>query len=641
MGATYDLVGIDLHESFVPNDLGKLAGTVRGGGLLILLTPALEVWAHSINYFHESILTPPYSKEDIKHNFIPWVINKLMESPGVAIYCNGKWIKKCNARCAEAHDGLIPFMDNLVFMTHDQERVFRRIVEIKSRMAIVLTADRGRGKSSVLGMAVGHMLYNKRCRNVCVTAPKKENLGEFFRFLRSTLEALGAKKLESRVKYLDPVSVPSTRCDLLVVDEAAGIPVPLLLKYVGHRRVIYSTTTHGYEGTGRAFTVRFLGALKRQKIHVRMLEMHEPIRYAAGDPVEHWLFSTLLLDSEPATIEGVDVSKLKYKRYKIEELLKNEQKLREYYGIFVLAHYRNNPNDFGILCDAPNHEIRVLEYKGHIVCSVQLAREGALGEFAEDMYYGYIPPGNIVPDVIIKHYRNREFAKKQGYRIVRIATHPDFMNMGIGTRMLEYIKNEEADWVGSSFGATPQLLRFWTRGGFLPVHISPRMNEKTGEYSVVVLRTPDSYAEELSRKFAERFVLLLGDLHREMDVHMARAILAAIPGSGKINLSDEDWKRIIAYAWGPANYEVTADVLWKLAKQYFMAKKKPRLSAEQERILIAKVLQHRTWHEAGRAVGRGDMYVVIELRETVRKFIGGEYNDEVSEFQRRFHGEDS
>ncbi len=657
LGTNYDFLALDFHHSFVPNDLGKLVNIVRGGGLIVILAPRLEEWKKSVNYFHESILTPPYTMEDVRHNFIPWVIKKMMEHGGISIYEEGRWIKKSTMRCGEKRrrevdDSDLPEKLRGIAVTQDQVNVLRAVRGGEDKI-YVITADRGRGKSSVLGILTGMLIAESRARRIGVTAPDPNNLREFYRFLSLTLDRLGVKHERKKntvfgkkffVEFRNPAEVSAKKYDLLIVDEAAGIPVPILLKFTRAKRVVYSTTVHGYEGTGRAFAIRFLGEVKKRG-KVRELEMREPIRYASDDPVERWIFDTLLLDSEPAEIGDVDISKLEYRKYRIEDLLEDEEKLREYYGIFVLAHYRNNPNDFGIICDAPNQEIRTLEYGGHVVCSVQLAREGNIEDFARDMYFGEVPPGNIIPDVVIKHYKNMDFARYRGLRIVRIATHPSLMDRGIGSRMLEFLAREEADWIGSSFGATPRLLRFWLRNGFAAIHISPKVNEKTGEHSVIVLRaiSPDVKKIErgIRKDFASRFVISLGDVHSSLDPEIARLLLNTAPRRGKIKLSDVDWKRLIAYAWGPGNYEVTVDVIHRIASQYFTARKVPKLNGEQERILIAKVLQHRPWKEAARTVNRGDMYLVIEMREIMRKFIGGKYDDEVSEFQRRFHGEDS
>lgn len=657
LGTNYDFLAIDVHHSFVPNDLGRLINIVKGGGIIVLLTPPFDKWPKLTNFFHEIVVTPPYSFNDIKNNFVRWVIRKLKEHEGVAIFENGEIIKDGHMECSPSRkEVLIPTDIRFprgayeMCMTQDQVKVLQTFERFGKRGVMVITADRGRGKSSILGIAAG--LLAGKYRKIGITAPDISNIRELFRFLEITLRMRNIKfkrkrksivSKDFRIEYMEPVSLEPKNYDLVIVDEAAGIPAPLLLKYLKGRRVVYSTTIHGYEGTGRSFSVRFMQTLRSRVKNLITIEMEDPIRYDINDPVERWLFDTLLLDSEPPRLNKVEIEKLEYRRYNIEDLLENEEKLREYYGIFVLAHYRNNPNDFGILCDAPNHEIRTLEYDGHVVCSVQLAREGGIENYAEDLYYGETPPGNIVPDVIIKHHRNLDFAKFVGYRIVRIATHPDFMDMGIGSKMLENVKKENVDWIGSSFGATEKLMRFWVKNDFYPIHISPKLNESTGEYSVVIIhpkkREVKRIVEDVRIKFGEKYITSLGEIHREMEPEIAREILTSLPRKRELNLDNVDWKRLIVYAWGPGNYEVTIDVIYKIASQYFFLRKRPKLNNEQEIILIGKVLQHRHWDEVGKVIGKGGTYVVIELREIMRKFIEGRFEDEVLEFQRRFHGE--
>ncbi len=657
LGTNYDLLAMDLHHSFIPNDLGKLINIVRGGGLIILLTPPFEKWPDTRNFFHEVILTPPYTMEDIKGNFARWVIKKLREHKGITIIEGGKIEKLGSLECnSESKRIDIPQKTRFpreayeMCMSQDQVRTLQVIERLGKKGVIIITADRGRGKSSILGIAAG--LFSKRFRKIGITAPEFSNVREIFRFFEITARIMDLKfkrKWHSiagknfKIEFVEPANIDPRNYDLLIVDESAGIPVPLLLKYLRAKRVIYSTTVHGYEGTGRAFSIRFLEEVKKRVKNLALVEMNEPIRYARNDPVERWLFDTLLLDSEPPKIEKIDTDKLQYKRYTIEELLEQEDKLREYYGIFVLAHYRNNPNDFGILCDAPNHEIRVLEYNGHVVCSVQLAREGKIEKQADDLYYGTTPPGNIVPDVLIKHHRMKDFAKYEGFRIVRIATHPEFMDMGIGSLMLNNIKREKADWIGSSFGATERLLRFWIKNDFYPIHISPKLNESTGEYSVVIIHPKNEVIRDKIKRareiFGERLIISLGEIHKNMEPEIVRDLLNTIPKERDLDLTPTDWKRLIVYSWGPGNYETMIDVIYKISSMYFFLNTRPKLNKEQEIILIAKVLQHRHWDKVGKLIGKGGTYVVIELREIMRKFIGGTYDEEVSEFQRRFHGE--
>jgi len=54
------------------------------------------------------------------------------------------------------------------------------------------------------------------------------------------------------------------QAELVVVDEAAAIPVTLVKKLLGSYMVILSSTVAGYEGTGRSLSLKLLTSLREQ-----------------------------------------------------------------------------------------------------------------------------------------------------------------------------------------------------------------------------------------------------------------------------------------------------------------------------------------------------------------------------------------
>ena len=148
----------------------------------------------------------------------------------------------------------IPFRIFKLALTQDQVEVLRILESFyskveKEKIVFVLTANRGRGKSSVIGIGVGWLAHRLRrakgkC-NIVVTSPSPANVQEIFRFSRKVLEIFNHKvevledeegfihKLTAKgidIEYVAPFEALRTRGDLLVVDEAASIPVPLLFK---------------------------------------------------------------------------------------------------------------------------------------------------------------------------------------------------------------------------------------------------------------------------------------------------------------------------------------------------------------------------------------------------------------------------
>ena len=47
---------------------------------------------------------------------------------------------------------------------------------------------------------------------------------------------------------------------------------------------------------------------------------------------------------------------------------------------------------------------------------------------------------------------------------------------------------ERLHWIGTSFGMTSDLLRFWGKSGFKPLYLRQTASEVTGEYSCILIR---------------------------------------------------------------------------------------------------------------------------------------------------------
>jgi N-acetyltransferase 10 len=97
-----------------------------------------------------------------------------------------------------------------------------------------------------------------------------------------------------------------SQAELLVIDEAAAIPLPLVKKLLGPYLVFLCSTVNGYEGTGRSLSLKLIQQLREQGAKLsttaskapggrlfKEVELAEPIRYAPNDPVEKWLHGEL------------------------------------------------------------------------------------------------------------------------------------------------------------------------------------------------------------------------------------------------------------------------------------------------------------------------------------------------------------
>ncbi|MEM4885877.1 MAG: GNAT family N-acetyltransferase [Thermofilum sp.] len=672
LGRTYSACVADLVNNLEPNDLGRMMGVVRGGGLYILLIPPFKKIPEVVTRFQLNLVTPGYTVRDVRKLFEKRFLQKLLQHEGIAIYdADAKMFLRKYSPTTYVEPGKrtllfpeksrIPVRVYKMALTQDQVEVLKlleRFYEKREgrKLVLVLTADRGRGKSSVVGIGVGWLAHRLRrakgrCR-VVLTAPSELNVQEVFRFSRRVLEmykhpleieekgenvvALHSKGIE--LEYLPPVEAAKARGDILLVDEAASISVPLLFKMLERfDKIVFSSTIHGYEGAGRGFSVRFLRRLRSEPdVEVLEYEMSEPIRYAQGDPIEKWVFDTLLLDAEPAALteeDFKDIEAMKVTYYSPGEdfFLDREDELRQFFGIYVLSHYRNNPNDLGMIMNAPHHFARMLKTpSGKVVVSMELAVEGGMDdETVKASARGAWIMGNIIPDRLIKHYKVLDFGELRGIRVVRIATHPAVMRRGLGSLALQMLEKEAEsrglDWVGAGFGVTEELLRFWVRNGYIPVHMSPEKNPVSGEYSVLVIKPLSERAKRLvsvfAREFREKILGSLATPYFDLETGSALLLLESLPSEDAVlQLRLLQVARFLMYAWSDMTAENCMDVLVELAKHYFRAKIRPELTRRQKLLLVAKVLQAKSWHMVCSELGMSLQEATSELKNIAKAF---------------------
>ncbi len=656
LGSTREAVVLDAHDELRPSALGSVAGAVDGGGLLVLLAPPLSTWPDRRDAFDARLAVEPHDVGDVTGHFRRRLVDTLRTHPGVAVVDVDAGVieregltepppREAPDPVAVPERSAFPAAAHRACRTRDQADVvghFERLrppqAEHKNGgngdadpQAVVVEADRGRGKSSAAGLAAGSLAAEGA--DVLVTAPAFRSARELFARARDLLDDLGAldddpagrenrsrddgtdsdipRRLTTgsggRIRYCQPAEVgaEASEADVLFVDEAAALPAGILAETLAADRVAYTTTVRGYEGTGRGFAVRFRERLDGSRHGVTDVRMDEPIRYAAGDPVETWAFRALLLDARPpvdqvvadATSENVD-----YRALPGSDLVADEHLLRATFGLLVLAHYRTDPDDLARLLDAPNVAVRALVHEGRVVSVALLAREGGLdAETRGDLYEGARIPGHMIPDVLTSQLRDENAGRPRGVRVLRIATHHAVRSRGLGSRLLAAIREEYGDgvdWLGVGYGATPRLVAFWRENGFRAVHLSTTRNDRSGEHSAIMLAPTGPAGADLHDRHAARFARRLpGMLSAPLsgvDPDVVRATLRAVEARVDPNLSATGWRLVAGAAYGPAIFSVDPDPFRRLVVAHLVDPADPdALDARQERLLVGVILQAR------------------------------------------------
>jgi tRNA(Met) cytidine acetyltransferase len=404
-------------------------------------------------------------------------------------------------------------------------------------------------------------------------------------------------------------------------------------------RVVFSTTVHGYEGTGRGFEVRFRRFLNRRTPGYRSLELRTPIRWADGDPLEALVARALLLDARPApaaALRQAQPATCRYEAVDRDRLAGREETLTELFGLLVLAHYQTRPLDLRHLLDGPNIRVHLLRSGGHIAATALVALEGGLDpDLARRVYDGERRPrGHLLPQTLSAHAGLADAPLLRCARIVRIAVHPAARGRGLARMLLRRItesaRSQGLDLAGASFGATVGLLRFWARCGFSPVHLGTSRNAASGAHAAVVLDPLSEAGAALERRarrrLAAHFPGLLAEPLRSLEPAIASRLLAAgDPGSGAADPSiDRAELRSFAFARRP--FEAALPAIEALLRRRLPAALRTAALDEGDAdLLIAKVLQHRGWDGTARLVSASGRAEVIRLlRHAVGALLGGD-----------------
>ncbi|MFC6824722.1 tRNA(Met) cytidine acetyltransferase TmcA [Halopelagius fulvigenes] len=645
LGSTRTAVVCDAHEEFSPNVVGRLVGAVDGGGLFVLLAPPLDEWPARTGSFDESLAVPPFPVSAVTGRFRERFVSTLRDHPGVAIVNVDEGVVERDGSAPSPPDvgdrspsiprereRRFPRLAYESCLTGDQSRALRSLERLADPgEAVVVEADRGRGKSAAAGLAAACLAADGR--DVLVTAPSYRSAEEVFVRAETLLSDLGAladsaeenRVLQAtadagaeggRVRFADPPTAATLPADpdVVLVDEAAALPVRLLSSFLDAPAAGFFTTVHGYEGAGRGFSVRFRDRLAESDFAVTDAQLDEPIRYARGDPVETWAFRALLLDARPPVdplVEDATPETVEYRAVSPEELLADDHLLSEAFGLLVFAHYRTEPNDLARLLDAPNLELRALCSEGHVVSVALLAREGGLTvETRRSMYEGARVRGNMLPDVFTSQLRDEEAGVPVGYRVMRIATHHAVRSRGLGSRLLTEVRREfsgEADYLGVGYGATPELLSFWEANGYSTVHLSTTRNDTSGEYSALMLLPLSEAGEALRDRhasyFRDRIAAVLSDPLRDVDPDVARAAIRACEADADPSLSDREWRVVVGASYGPGIYSAAPEAFRRLALAHLVSPHRASLDAREERLLVRKVLQGRPWTPVSEELG--------------------------------------
>ncbi|XP_072747429.1 RNA cytidine acetyltransferase [Anoplolepis gracilipes] len=530
LGNTYGMCILQDFEAVTPNLLARTIETVEGGGIIVFLLQSMnslkQLYTMNMDV-HQRFRTEAH--KDIICRFNERFLLSLASCTRCLVVddqLNVLPVSSHNLRIESVHKSDVleeqSSLDTLkeslqdtqpvsalinCCKTVDQAKAVLKFIECISektlRSTVSLTAARGRGKSAALGLAIaGAVTFGYS--NIYISSPSPENLNTLFEFVFKGFDALGYQEHldyglvqstnpefnkatvrvnvfrdhRQTIQYIHPTDTHKlNQAELLVIDEAAAIPLPYVKAMLGPYLIFLASTINGYEGTGRSLSLKLLQQLRTQtagsnshgknekeqqeKIligrQLHELTLDESIRYKPGDSVEQWLCDLLCLNStiHAPILSGCpppDMCQLYYinrdtlfSYHKASELF-----LQRLVSLYVASHYKNTPNDLQMMSDAPAHHLFCLlgpvdsnrKTLPEILVVLQVCLEGEVSKTSikEGLTRGRRAAGDLIPWTIAQQYQDEDFPVLAGARIVRIATHPDYHGMGYGSRALQLLK---------------------------------------------------------------------------------------------------------------------------------------------------------------------------------------------------------
>lgn len=632
LGRPLQLAVLSLWDGLSPDGLGAIGGCIVGGGVLIVLAPPRLEWEQLQDPECARHCPWPSSIADYGSRFWRHLSRSLQGEGVIELPAEGPWPDVWQ----QSGDPAPPGVSELAL--EDQHAAVAAIAQTargRARRPLVLIADRGRGKSAALGIAAAQLLAARQLSEIIVTCAHPIALETLFHHAQRHWP--GARRQGDRLtdgvghlRFVPADQVPAT-APLLLVDEAAALPLSVLQRLLRVPRVIFASTVHGYEGSGRGFDLRFTRWLDEHAPHWRRLRLEQPLRWAVDDPLERLLFRALLLDAEPA--QPLAPAELPFSCQQLDRdaLVNDEQRLRHLFGLLVAAHYRTSPDDLRELLDAPHFAVWGVTQgeDGPLVGAALVAREGGFPHhLATAIQNGKRRPrGHLLAQSLAFHGGWQTAAEQQGARVLRIAVHPDLRRRGLGVQLLSAIAADAAkagcQWLGSSFALDAEVIGFWRCAGFLPVRLGTRRDAASGARALQVVRALSPAAEEwvavASAAFWQALPLFLVDAWRDLEPDIVAALFA---GHGTVfpppDRTDEEVLRAFV-AGRPLLSCLPA--LAGLAR-HLLAESPPWMNARQRDLLVLRLVQHRCDIEvAAHLQQTGKAAVQAMLATTVRHWL--------------------
>ncbi|MEP4101471.1 GNAT family N-acetyltransferase [Paraglaciecola sp.] len=541
LGQEHNYLILDCFEGFRANAAMALSGTIKAGGLMIILCPDFEEWKTFADPENINRISYGLKQITVENLFYDYLSSAFLNDPSVAILTEELF-----------HSPICISKDeHIINQLLEQESVVQLICKHahgRANRPLLLTADRGRGKSSALGLAAAKLMQ-KAPITIWVSAPLIGNTEQIFKHAKKSLPRniehnKSSIKLNTSTLIFKPVDqllLADELPNVIFVDEAAAIPIHILTKLLKKfPRLIFSSTSHGYEGSGRGFEIKFTQQLKKLKPNYKRVHLRQPIRWYNEDALESFWFNTMFYDYKAKTHKPNDNKDFYFRKLSKSELLKNNETLEQIFQLLLNAHYQTSPDDLQRLLDSPDQTCFVLMTADNIIGVVQVIEEGGenLAPIKNEIASGNRRvKGHLVSQQLTAQYNTPELSTIKQWRISRIAIDTKYQRRGLGQALLTYLEQyavkRDIGFLSAAFGANSEIINFWNKAHFDFVHLGQKPEMSSGEYNCICMKTLKSLSTNLTPKltleFSDELRFNLNKTLKSLPTDIALALILSLP----------------------------------------------------------------------------------------------------------------
>ncbi|NOJ06859.1 GNAT family N-acetyltransferase [Vibrio splendidus] len=594
LGRECQLLVCDFREQFDANSFSAALGALVGGGLLLVIPPKSDEYEEGLN--------STFGKRWLASNFA-----KLF-----SVSQDDEQLTQLYTRNPLPEELTQPILFDRFEQQKTAVELVKKVVSGHRKRPLILTADRGRGKSSTLGIAAAELLVERHGLNIIVTAPSVKAVEPVFAHASQRLgpcEVISTTNIGHQggsLRFVAPDELLQSKpdCDLLLVDEAAAIPIPMLKSMVvSYHRMVFSTTVHGYEGSGRGFGIKFESWLSVHRPGWKGFKLEQPIRWNNNDPLEAWLFDCFLLDNDASlsdsAIHELDsfsdqtINQLNLVELSKADCLANPHKLQRCFSLLVDAHYQTSPNDLMQFLNNPAIHLYAAWQQDECLGCMLVTEEGGLDKdlIAQIQIGKRRPQGHLAPVLLANQLGCTEAATSSCLRVMRIAVSTPHQGLGIGGWMLAKLSEQtsQADYLATSFGATSELISFWRDNDFVPVHIGHQRDQASGCHSVLMVKAltsnSQSWINQALSHFERSYCFLVSGSLVSLETEMVRVLLPKSVDT----VSEFETQLVRNYVNGGNSYDAISFSVLNL----ILLGNDRNIGISD--LLIAKVVQQKEW----------------------------------------------